>query len=95
MATAAQVSEMLDMMKHQMARLDELQKENDGLRQRTTLPSELKPKRPDRPVIEGNLSDSEWALFLDTWGRYKVMTGLKEIADIRMELRAACSNEVN
>ena len=92
MATAEQVAEMLAMMKTQMEKINVLQKENEELKHR---PSEVKPKRPDRPVIEGNLSDSEWSLFLDTWGRYKRMAGLVNTIDIRMELRAACSTEVN
>ena len=92
MATAEQVAEMLAMMKTQMEKINVLQKENEELKHR---PSEVKPKRPDRPVIEGDLSDSEWSLFLDTWGRYKRMTGLVNTIDIRMELRAACSMEVN
>ena len=92
MATAEQVAEMLAMMKTQMEKINVLQKENEELKHR---PSEVKPKRPDRPVIEGDLSDSEWSLFLDTWGRYKRMTGLVNTIDIRMELRAACCTEVN
>ena len=92
MATTEQVAEMLAMMKTQMEKINVLQKENEELKHR---PSEVKPKRPDRPVIEGDLSDSEWSLFLDTWGRYKRMTGLVNTIDIRMELRAACSTEVN
>ncbi len=54
-------------------------------------------KKADRPVIETDLDDQEWVLFLDTWDRYKGMIEIP-ITDtnaIRNELRAACSNEVN
>ena len=52
-------------------------------------------KRPDRPVIEGNWSDSDWTLFLDTWRRCKVIAGLSQEEEIYSELRAACSSDVN
>ena len=58
-------------------------------------PSDAKAKRPDRPVIEANISDNDWALFEDTWKRYKAMTGLTSEDKIRMELRASCSPDVN
>jgi hypothetical protein len=54
-----------------------------------------KAKRPDRPIINAGIDDREWALFLDTWARYKLMIGATELTMIRMELRAACSSDVN
>ena len=96
MATQEQFQAMIEMMQQQMARLDALQHENEALRrQNSQNQSDTKLKRPDRPIIEGNWSDSDWALFLDTWRRYKVMAGLSQEEEIRMELRAACSSDVN
>lgn len=56
-----------------------------------------KPKKPDRPVIHAGIDDREWALFRDTWTRYKHMCHVKpdDVASIRLELRAACSHDVN
>ena len=54
-------------------------------------------KKPDRPVIDTELDDCDWELFLDTWNRYKEMIFLPatDVHTIRNEVRAACSNEVN
>ena len=53
-------------------------------------------KTPDRPVINSGLDDRDWALFEDTWSRYKYMLNMElDEARKRMELRAACSDEVN
>ena len=52
-------------------------------------------KNPDRPTINAGLDDREWALFNDTWTRYKTMINVVEVGAIRMELRAACSDDVN
>lgn len=97
MANADQVQQMLDMMAQQMSHMQTLQKENAQLRDQQPRRSqtEAKAKRPDRPVIEANLSDGDWALFEDTWKRYKSMTSLSKVEDIRMELRASCSSDVN
>ena len=54
-----------------------------------------KAKRPDRPIINAGIDNHEWALLLDTWARYKQMIGATDLATIRMELRAACSPDVN
>ena len=56
-----------------------------------------KSKKPDRPVINTDLDDQEWVLFLDTWDRYKSMIELQptDTNAIRMELRTACSEDVN
>ena len=103
MATPEQIQTMLDLMTRQMARLEAVEIENAQLRQNTE-PStpglssgqrEPKKRRPDRPVIEANLSDSDWALFIDTWSRYKAMTAISDVEELRMELRAACSPDVN
>ena len=93
MATAEQMQAMMELMQQQMKQMQLLQDENTELRRKQ--PSEAKIKRPDRPSIEANLSDSDWALFEDTWKRYKAMTGLRSDGELRMELRASCSSDVN
>ena len=101
MATGSHLEEMMSMMKQQMAQLMKLQEENNQLRAaggthpsttegRTTTTAK-KTKTPDRP----NVDDREWKLFKDSWRRYKTMTNLTTTEEIRLELRAACSNEVN
>ena len=91
-----QQQQMLEMMQLQMSQLTELQKENAELRlQQSNSQADGKTRRPDRPTIEPNLDDSDWALFEDTWKRYKVMANLNTTEKIRMELRAACSPDVN
>ncbi len=57
-------------------------------------------KKPDRPTVNSNIDDREWALFIDTWGRYKDMIGVSteranDAGKIRNELRECCSNDVN
>ena len=67
---------------------------NDGDR---NAQGQYKSKKPDRPVINAGIDDREWALFQDTWSRYKLMCNIipNDIATIRLELRAACSTDVN
>ena len=116
MANEAQVQEILEVMKQQMAQMALLHTDNTRLREaadaasRTPAPATLavatnssedtvantyRSKRPDRPVINASLDDREWALFEDTWVRYKTMINVTDLAAIRMELRAACSEDVN
>ena len=98
MATEAQVESMLTLMQQQMEQMMKLQAENTQLRAGTgaTPPAiKKKTKTPDRPTIDANIDDREWELFKDSWRRYKTMTDLTEVDDIRMELRAACSKDVN
>ena len=74
---------------------------NDLAAARTTpgesLASGLTPqtKKPDRPIVESDLSDSDWVLFEDSWQRYKVMCRLSRAVDIFHELRAACIPSIN
>ena len=103
MATTEQIQEMLDLMKKQMDQVTRLQSENEQLRSSmrdatggadTSHP--YKSKTPDRSVVNASLDDREWALFEDTWSRYKTMLRIDTDQDRkRMELRAACSDEVN
>ena len=109
MATTEQVQNLIDLVTKQMTEMKSLSEENARLREvnaaannpatTNTPPNEsrYKSKKPDRPVIDCDLDDQEWVLFLDTWERYKTMIDLSstDVNAIRMELRAACSADVN
>ena len=76
-----------------------LQRDNDALRQqalsntdRATITS---TKKPDRPMVNADLDDSEWELWKDRWRRYKGMVKISTPSELRMELRASCSEEVD
>jgi hypothetical protein len=99
-----QVSDMLKMMSEQMKNMQILSHENQALQlENRTLQEQrqhegagtTKRRPPERPSIETNADDSDWALFLDSWERYKKMTKLQPGQDTILELRAACSQEVN
>ena len=89
---------MLNLMQQQMSQLQVLQYENSQLRaasaDSTTVPI-TKTKAPDRPVINTDTDAREWELFKDSWSRYKSMTAITDPNFVRMELRAACSQDVN
>jgi hypothetical protein len=51
--------------------------------------------KPKRPVITEEVDDLEWVIFKDSWKRYKTMTKLEENEEVCLELREACSTEVN
>ena len=109
MATEEQVQTLIDLVTRQMTEMKNLSEENARLREinaganhlptTNTPPNETryKSKKPDRPIIDCDLDDQEWVLFLDTWERYKTMIELSptDVIAIRMELRAACSSDVN
>ncbi len=99
MATEAQVQRMLILMEQQMTQLQTLQTENLQLRNATTnsVPSPQRPKKktPDCPIVNANTDEQEWEMFKDSWNRYKTMTGITDGSTICMELRAACSRDVN
>ena len=89
--TADQVTQMMGLMQQQITLLT---------RQQPAAALNRSAKRPDRPVINAAIDDREWALFKDTWSRYKTMIGVSsatpgDLDTIRLELRAACSTEVN
>jgi hypothetical protein len=94
MASQEQIQSMLEIMQQQMQQLAVLKDENNQLRLSSNRPS-AKVKQPDRPIISGNIDEREWALFMDTWRRYKLMTGIQEPEYVNAELRAACSPDVN
>ena len=109
MATPEQIQAMLELMKVQQQQAQEqitamtaLQQENATLRAAAAGGNDrnetyFKSKKPDRPVVNAGLDDREWALFEDTWSRYKQMCKLSpdDVTTLRLELRAACSPDVN
>ena len=72
MAATEQVQTMLDLMQQQMTTLTQLQAENARLKDANTADTAntvVKLRKPDRPIIDANLDDQEWLLFLDAWER--------------------------
>ena len=92
-AAIMDINQTLALMQQQMQQMMALQSENMQLKLQAQ--TATKVKRPDRPIIEPDASDNDWALFMDSWERYKSMSRLSEAEDIRNELRAACATEVN
>ena len=101
--TQQQLAAQQQQMREQLTAMKALQEENDRLR--TAEGSDgnndngrrYGTKKPDRPVINAGIDDREWVLFLDTWQRYKTMVKISatDIASTRLELRTACSSDVN
>ena len=60
-----------------LQQLVELQRENIALRRNGSndQPSKSHTKKPERPTIEPDSTDSDWAIFIDSWNRYKEMSG--------------------
>ena len=52
-------------------------------------------KKSDRPIIEPNATDNDWALFLDAWTQLKKIYRLTDPVEIHNELRMTCSPIVN
>ena len=106
MATPEQMQEIINLLKNQMDTVNALREENDHLRaangatgaaEASVGDNQYKAKKPDRPIINANIDDREWALFEDAWARYKKMCKLadEDVENIRLELRACCSSDVN
>ncbi len=55
----------------------------------------LSRSKPNRPTIEVNMEEISWKIFLDDWDRYKRRAELEDKDDIILELRDACSADVN
>ena len=87
MATSEQIETMLTLMQQQMQTMSALQAENAELRQNRTIerrnPNPMKTKHPDRPLINANIDDREWEQLNNTWNRYKMMTGIQGVDEIR------------
>ena len=107
-----QQMKLQEAMMEQMQRLTALQTENTTLRNAAAAPGGVatppvassnpeeqryKSKKPDRPTIDRDIDDREWALLMDKWGRYKNMCNIKptDLETIRLELRAACTDDVD
>ena len=98
-------SELIELMRQQMEQMRIAQEhmmqvtmENQQLKQELAAangPGNPQTKRPDRPSVEADLTDNDWAIFIDSWSRYKEMTRLTTVNDIRNELRATCAPSVN
>ena len=97
--TEAVAKEMLQTLGEQMQEIRALRLQAEEARAATTIPQSPheshKTEKPKRPQIEANMDDTDWVVFGDSWSRYKRMTGLQEADKICLELRTACSTEVN
>ena len=51
--------------------------------------------KPSRPTCEADLDEMSWDIFLDNFNRYKKMANLQNNEEICLELREACSSDVN
>jgi len=90
-------SEMLNLMKEKASTpstASKVKDEDDGQDYGRTHKTHGRPK-PKRPVITEEVDDLEWIIFKDSWNRYKTMTQLEETKEVCLELREACSAEVN
>ena len=39
-------------------------------------------KKPDKPTVEVDTSETEWSIYIDSWSRYKIMCELTEVAEM-------------
>jgi hypothetical protein len=84
---------MQQQMQVQMAQMTQL---TSGMLSRSGEQAPVtRARRPERPVIAMESTDTDWIMFTEDWGRYKQMSVLVTNEDIRNELRASCSKEVN
>ena len=108
MDTQQQMQDLLGLMKRQMDAVTTLTEENERLRAERTPAatggeastgggSEYRPKKPERPTVNADIDDREWAIFTDSWDRYKRMIRLQadDVENTRLELRECCSADVN
>lgn len=51
--------------------------------------------KPNRPKVESDLDEMGWEIFLDSFRRYKRIANLESNEDVCLELREACSANVN
>ena len=51
--------------------------------------------KPNRPSVDVDTTEGEWAIFDDEWSRYKRMAKLTAINDIRDNLRQCCTSQLN
>ena len=100
----ATVNKILETLQQQMQEIQYLRAENEAIKneqRNKDNASGVKSRRgnatekPKRPNIEVGIDDIDWAVFEDSWKRYKKMTAIEGDEQICLELRAACSIEVN
>ena len=96
-----------EMMQQQMQMMQETHKklmnttaENTLLRQQLSDQSGTKrtlknTPKPDRPIVDEDMPETEWEVFKDSWERYKAMCAIEDVDVIRNELRLTCSSPVN
>ena len=98
--SSEQMQQMLNLLQEQCTTMKQLQEENQELRDATRNgggSAQFTLKKPDRPVVDRDIDDREWAIFEDAWSRYKQLCNLKDtdVGRIRLELRESCSSDVN
>ena len=54
-----------------------------------------KSVKPVRPSVDIDTTESDWAVFLDDWKRFKRMAKLTAIVDTRDNLRQCCATQLN
>ena len=82
-------------MQQQFQQMQAMQLQLATLGTNLVRPATVMTKKPDRPLMEAGMSEHGWAVFIDSWERYKTMSGITDVNQVRNELRAACSQEVN
>ena len=58
-------------------------------------PTSSKVVKPERPSIDIDTTESEWAIFEDNWSRFKRMAKLTTADEIRDNLRECCEPQLN
>ena len=93
-------SDLLKMMQRQMefhesslAAKNEMKSEMDLNSDMPQIKRSNKAK-PTRPVIEPEIDDVEWGIFLDKWKIYKTIAEVEDETEICLELRESCSPAV-
>ena len=102
-ATAATLAMVLEMQKHQKAMQEQWTQFMSQVLPTVALNNQAAPSinernrcsKPNRPTISADCSDNKWIIFTDAWRRYKQMTHLQNIQEIRNELRSTCDSNVN
>ena len=93
-------TELLKMMQRQMEFQEASLNAKEGIKSERNFEASFqqtrrsnKPK-PTRPIIEAEIDDVEWDIFLDKWKIYKSITELQDPTEICLELRESCSQTV-
>ena len=67
----------------------------DGNGASTDSTSKSQAVKPNRPTVEVDTTEGEWAIFEDQWSRYKRMAKLTAVDEIRDNLRQCCASVLN